>query len=48
MARRRSSMLDAVRMISSIYSNRYTVFESRWKMNNKVSDLDSMNPSVVR
>jgi hypothetical protein len=46
--RRRSSVLDAVKMISSTYSKRYIVSELRRKMNNEVSDLASMNPSVVR
>jgi hypothetical protein len=39
---------DAVKMISSTYSKRYTVSEPRRKMNNEVSDLATMNPSVVR
>jgi hypothetical protein len=37
-----------VRMISSIYNNIYTVFESRWKMNNKVPNFASTNPKEVR
>jgi hypothetical protein len=41
-------MLEAVRIMSSTYNNRYTVSEPRWKTNREVSDLASANPSESR
>jgi hypothetical protein len=48
MVRTRSSVLEAVRIMSSIYNNRYIVSEPRWKMNREVSDLASANPCESR
>jgi hypothetical protein len=47
-ARCGATSVRAVKIISPTYSKRYTVSEPRRKMNNKVSELASMNPNVVR
>jgi hypothetical protein len=41
-------MLEAVRIMSSTYNNRYTVSEPRRKTNREVLDLASANPSESR
>jgi hypothetical protein len=41
-------VLEAVRIMSSTYNNRYTVSEPRRKTNKEVSDLASANPSESR
>jgi hypothetical protein len=41
-------VLEAVRIMSSTYNNRYTVSEPRRKTNREVSDLASANPSESR
>jgi hypothetical protein len=43
----RSTTLDAMRTMSSMQSNKYTVFVPRWKMNKEVSDLASRKPIEV-
>jgi hypothetical protein len=46
--RHRSSVLEAIRIMSSTYKNRYTVSELRRKTNREVSNLASANPSESR
>jgi hypothetical protein len=41
-------VLEAIRIMSSTYNNRYTVSEPRWKTNREVSDLASANPYESR
>jgi hypothetical protein len=41
-------VLEAVRIMSSTYNNRYTMSEPRRKTNREVSDLASANPSESR
>jgi hypothetical protein len=40
--------MEAVRIMSSTYNNRYTMSEPRRKTNREVSDLASANPSESR
>jgi hypothetical protein len=41
-------VLEAIRIMSSTYNNRYTVSEPRRKTNREVSDLASANPCESR
>jgi hypothetical protein len=44
----RSITLEAIKMMSSMYSSRYTISEPRWKINKEVSELASTKPKDVK